>query len=416
MTRRGLPLLLVLAMVLVTALGVYLIQAVDEPHQPKPQPVPVPVEVATITPHNFTYRLEALGTVQSNREAAVGVKISGPVILIPPEVELGAAVKEGALLAEIDPTPFRIELSRQEALVARAHAEVRGTEVDMARQKTLIRLNREKLLLARSEHERMITLLHKELIARQEVERAELTVRKTQEELERAESGLREAEVQHAVAQAELAKAQAELARARENLADTQVRAPFAGVISEKRVTLGEQVGPGAVLFRLSDLASVKILIRIRAADIDFLRPGTRAEVTVSGLPEPFRGRVARIGPRADNETRTFPVEVMVENQGPKRLLPGMFARAHIPVHTYPKAILIPRTSVLSNNGTPTVYIADVGNGVAHRRSVTIARTFGSRHLILRGLRAGELLVVTGQRLLRDGAAIRVVGTQQLEP
>ncbi len=416
MTRRNLSLFFILTMALMTAVGIYMIREVEEPRQPKPEPIPVPVEVVSINPINFTYRLEALGTVQAIREAAVGVKVSGPVTLIPPRVELGVAVKQGELLAEIDPTPFRIKLSRHEALVARAQAEVRGREVEIARQKALIPLGRMKLRLARAEHRRTADLLERGLIARQEEERAEMGVRTIQEELERTESGLREAEVRHAVAKAELARARAEREQAQEDLADTQVRAPFAGVISEKQITLGEQVAPGTLLFHLADLTVVKLLVRIPVGDIDFMRPGIKTDVSVSGLPGIFQGRVEHIGPRADTETRTFPVEVLIENQGSKRLLPGMFARAIIPVRIYPKAILIPRTSVLSRNGAPIVFIADIKRSTAHHRPVTIARTFGSRHLIHEGLQDGDLLIITGQRLLQDGAVIRVTGELELKP
>lgn len=238
MTKRRISLLLILAMTLITGVGIYLILSKEEVDQPKPEPVPVPVEVASITPRDFTHRLEALGTVQAIREAAVSVKVSGPVTRIPPEIELGVTVKQGAMLAEIDPARFRIELNHQEALVARARAELQRRKVDIERQRKLIPLNREELRLARAEHNRLINLLEKELIAKQEVERAELAVRQSEVELERAESGLREAEAQHKVAEAELASAQAERARAQEELADTQVRAPFAGVISEKKITL----------------------------------------------------------------------------------------------------------------------------------------------------------------------------------
>ncbi len=416
MTRRNLSLFFILTMVLMTAVGIYMIRSVEEPRQPKPEPIPVPVEVAKITTRSFTHHIEALGTIQAIREAAVGVKVSGPVTLIPPEIELGVAVQQGELLAEIDPTPFRIKLSRYEALVARAQAEVRGREVEIARQEALIPLGRMKLRLARAEHRRAADLLERGLIARQEEERAEMSVRGIQEELERTESGLREAEVRHAVAKAELARARAEREQAQEDLADTQVRAPFAGVISEKQITLGEQVAPGTLLFRLADLTVVKLLIRISVDDIDFLRPGIKTDVSVSGFPGIFHGRVEHIGPRADTETRTFPVEVLIENQGSKKLLPGMFARAIIPVRIYPKAILIPRTSVLSRNGAPIVFIADLKRSTAYHRPVTIARTFGSRHLIHEGLQDGDLLIITGQRLLQDSAVIRVQGKLELKP
>ncbi|MFQ5803306.1 MAG: efflux RND transporter periplasmic adaptor subunit [Candidatus Methylomirabilales bacterium] len=416
MTRRRLSILLILAMVLVTAVGVFLIRAVQEPQNSKPARVPVPVEVARITPQDFTHRLEALGTVQAIREAAVSVKVSGPVTAIPPEIELGAAVKQGTLLATIDPTPFRIDVSQRKALVARARAQVRTRQAEIARQKALIRINRDKLRLAQAEFDRLKSLFDQGGIAWVEVKAVELALRRTQEEAERAKSGLREAEAEHAVAEAELASAQAELSRAQDALADTQVEAPFAGIISEKPVTLGEQVAPGTVLFRLADISTVKVLIRIPADDVGFLHPGAKAEVTLTGFTEPFQGRVEHIGPRADPETRTFPVEVLVGNPGPRRLLPGMFAHATIPVRSYPQAILIPRASVVTEDGSPAVFVAGAKQEIAQRRPVTIARTFGSRHLITRGLETGDLLVVTGHRLLRDGAAIRVVETRELTP
>ncbi len=321
MTSRKRSFLIILTMTLITAAGVYLIQSVEEPIPTEPEPVPVAVDVATITPRPFTHRLEALGTVEPIREAEVSAQVSGPITLIPDEIELGASVEKGGVLAEIDPTPFALEVRYRNALVARAKAGVRSKDVEIARQKSLISLNKDKLRLASAEHDRLKNLLERDLISRQEVERAELALRRIEEEVARTDSGLREAEVEHDVAEAELASAEAELARAQDSLADTKVRAPFAGVISEKTATLGEQVSPGKVLFRLAELSVVKLVLRIPPDDIEFIRPGTIADVTVSVSPHSFQGRVAYIGPRADNETRSFPVEVLVENRGAMRLL-----------------------------------------------------------------------------------------------
>lgn len=416
MTRRSQSLLLILAMAFVTALAVYLIRAVKEPAPPESEPVPVPVEVATIKPTLFIYHLEALGTVEAVREAEVSAQISGPVARIPESIELGASVKQGDLLAEIEATPFKIEVNYREAHLARAKAGVWAREVEIARQKSLIPINREKLRLARAEQRRLEDLLERELIARQEVEKTELALRRIEEEMERTKSGLQEAEVQLIAAQAEVASTEAELARALDSLANTQVRAPFGGVISEKEVTLGEQVSPAKVLFRLAVLSVVKLLIRVPPDDIDFIRAGMPAEVTVHASIKPFQGKVAYIGPRADEETRSFPVEILIENMGPSQLLLGMFARASIPVRSYPNAILVPRSSVLTISGKTVVFIADTQSGTAYRRSVTIGRIFGSRYLISKGLVPGDLLVVNGQHLLRDKAIIRIVGTRDLNP
>ncbi|HEX9879100.1 MAG TPA: efflux RND transporter periplasmic adaptor subunit, partial [Candidatus Binatia bacterium] len=381
MTRRALSLFIIPVMLVVTAVVVYFIQAVEEPAPAESEPVPVPVEVTVVEPRPFTHYLEALGSVEPVRDAEVGPQVSGPVRLIPKEVELGASVEQGALLAEIDPAPFEIEVNHSAALVARAQAGVRAREVEVGRQRDLIPINQEKLRLTRAEQRRLQELLEKDLIAKQDVERAELAMRRVEEEAKRTESGLREAEVQLAVAQADLAAAEADLARAKKSLADTRVRAPFAGIISEKKVTLGEQVNPGTVLFRLAEIDQVKLLVRIPPEDIAFLRTGMEADVTISVAPTALPGRVAHIGPRADPETRSFPVEVLVTNRADAQLLPGMFARARIPVRTYPEAILIPRSSVLSLSGKTIAFVANSDSGAAELKRVTVGRTFGSRHL-----------------------------------
>jgi RND family efflux transporter MFP subunit len=319
-------------------------------------------------------------------------------------------------LAQIDPAPFAIEVRQKEALLARAEARVQSVDVDERRQQELIAINREKLRLARAEWDRLADLLRRDLIARQDLERMELAVRRIEEELARSESGLREAQAQRAVVRADQAAAAADLDRARKALGDTEVRAPFAGVIAEKLVALGEQVAPGRVLFRLADVGVVKVLVRVAADDVELLHPGVVATIRVRGFPEPFPGQVAHIGPQADTETRTYPVEILVTNRGTPGLRPGMFARASITVATYPAAILVPRASVVGEPAEPAVFVAEPDRGLAHRRPVTIARTLGSRHLIARGLAAGDLLIVAGQHLLRDGSRIRVVETRSLEP
>jgi multidrug efflux pump subunit AcrA (membrane-fusion protein) len=338
------------------------------------------------------------------------------VARIPSEIALGAAVEPGVLLAEIDPTSFRIEVRQQEALMAGAEAQVQAKQVDIRRQVRLIGINRDKLRLARAEYDRQTALRQRGLIAEQDVEHTELAVRRLQEELERVQSGLLEAQMQHAVAVADAKAAEAALARARQALADTRVRAPFAGLISEKRTTLGEHVAPGTVLYSLADLTRVKIVIRVPAAEVRFLRPDTYSDISVRAFPEPFQGRVAYLGPQADAETRTFPAGILVDNPGPPHLLPGMFARVSVPVRTYPKAILVPRASVVQADGMSVVFVVDPEGGKVHRRVVTIAHTFGSRQLITQGFRPGDLLVVRGQRQLHDGTTVQVAETREAQP
>ena len=412
--RIVVSILLILLVSAVTAVGVYVISDVEEKPRVEPATVPVPVEVAAVAAADFVYRIEALGTISPVREGPVSAEISGRIVGIPSNIHLGSVVRAGELLARVDSRDFEIAVRKAAAQVASAEARVRKASVDIERQRMLVQLNREQLRLARAEHERLTTLLRKELVSSQTAERQELAWRRIEEELESAKSGERETEALHAIAEADLALANVQLEQAQEILSDTEIHAPFAGVIARKNVTLGERVAPGQVLFQLADVETVKLDVRIPAADIHRLDSRIVASVRVRGLEEEFTGRVANIGPRADQQTRSFPVEIYLSNSLGRKVLPGMFARAVIPVRNYPGAILIPRESVVFQNGEPTVFVADRDLGQATRRAVRIARRFGPRYMIEAGLEPGDLLITAGQRLLLDGARIRVVTRRDL--
>ena len=220
----------------------------------------------------------------------MSAKVSGPVSRVPKGIELGTRLQRNDLLAEIDPAPFRIEVAYRLALLARAKAERSRAEAVAKRQKALIGINQEKLRLARAEWSRLKGLFESKLTPEQEMERSELLVRRTQEDLQRAERALEEAEGQSAISVSNISAAEAELSRARQALSDTRLRAPFKGVISEKSVTVGEVVSPGTVLFRVVDHEVVRVQIRAPAADIRQVRSGLPASIRVEGFEKPFPG------------------------------------------------------------------------------------------------------------------------------
>ena len=411
--RVAVSVLLILLLSAVTAVGVYVIQDVEEKQPVRPEAVPVPVEVAEVAAADFVHRIEALGSIAAVREGAVSAEVAGRIVEIPADVDLGSEVAAGDLLAKVDHRDYEIAVRKAAAQVSGAKARVRKAAVDIERQRKLVRLNAEQFRLARAEHERLVKLREKGLVSSQDVERQELSWRRIEEELESARSGQRQTEALYAIAQADLDLAGVQLEQARETLRDTEVRAPYAGIIARKSVTLGERVAPGQVLFHLADVETVKLDVRIPASEIQQLDPRAAATVRVTGIEREFTGNVANIGPRADPGTRSFPVEIFLSNQE-RRLLPGMFARAMIPVRGYPAAILIPRESVLFEGGEATVFVADPDSGRAARRPVRVAGRFGARYMIAEGLEPGDLLVTAGQRLLLDGARIRVVTRRDL--
>ncbi|MCY4439237.1 MAG: hypothetical protein OXE53_03380, partial [Deltaproteobacteria bacterium] len=169
--RIAVSILLILLVSAVTAVGVYVISDVEQQPRVQPAAAPVPVEVATVVATDFVHRIEALGTISAVREGPVSAELSGRIVEIAPDIDLGSVVEAGALLARVEPRDFEIAVRKAAAQVASAKARVSKAAVDIERQRKLVQLNREQLRLARAEHERLTTLLKKELVSSQQAER-----------------------------------------------------------------------------------------------------------------------------------------------------------------------------------------------------------------------------------------------------
>ena len=232
--RIVISILLVLLVSAVTVVGTYVISDVEEKPSVAPVAVPVPVEVGVVRAVDFVDRIETLGTIAAVQERPISTEISGRIVEIPSDIDLGSVVQAGELLAKVGARHFEIAVRKAVAQVARAKARVRKAVVDIEKQRKLVRLNREQFQLVRAEYQRLKKLLNKGLVSKQEAERQELAWRRIEEELESAKGGSRETEALQAIAKADLALAEAQSEQAQETLRDTEIRAPFAGVIARK--------------------------------------------------------------------------------------------------------------------------------------------------------------------------------------
>ena len=137
----------------------------------------------------------------------------------------------------------------------------------------------------------------------------------------------------------------------------------------------------------------VKIFAYISEVDISKISINDTAQINIDSLPgEAFSGRVDTIGLKADESTRTFPVEIIINNDQ-QRLLPGMIAQFSIASAKPKKAILIPQDAIRMANGVKTVYI--MNNGKLSQRRVNTGAVIGSNVIIEAGLSEGEALVVS---------------------
>lgn len=183
------------------------------------------------------------------------------------------------------------------------------------------------------------------------------------------------------------------------------LRAPMAGVIAELGVREGMTVPAGATLFRLVDLATVWVNADIPEAQAASLRPGAAVEARVPSYPdEVFKGRVGAILPELNATTRTVRARIELANPG-ARLKPGMFATLFLSAGQAQESVLVPSEAVIRTGERDVVVVADGKRFVPVE--VRVGRELGGRSEILKGLKAGERVVASGQFLIDSEASLK---------
>ena len=199
----------------------------------------------------------------------------------------------------------------------------------------------------------------------------------------------------------------AELERTREPRKTLRVVAPQDGFVTEKLVVEGQMVDAGMKLYRLADLGLVWVQAQVYEQDLDYVKLGQEATVTLSYLPDrEFRGRVTYLYPNVDEKTRTARVRMEFHNPG-YFLKPGMFATVQVLSELAPSVLLVPDMAVLRSGEKYTVFLALEG-GKFEPRTVTLGpQAENDTYQVLSGLSEGDRIVTSGQFLLDSESQLR---------
>ncbi|MCZ6766618.1 MAG: efflux RND transporter periplasmic adaptor subunit [bacterium] len=312
----------------------------------KKEPDPVPVEVSLVKPRAISSFYHTTATLEPEKKVTIVAKVAGEVTRL--NVEEGDFVKKGQSLCQIEDAEYRIAL--EEA-----------------------RINRDQM---KREFDRTKSLVEQNLISDKDNADAQF--------------------------QAELAetKYQAALIKYRY----TKVPAPFDGVITKRRVDLGQHTNLGAELFELIDPSPLLIRMYLPEKEIRDIHVGQ--EVTIepdnrSGVT--LKGRVIRIAPEVDDRTGT--VKVTAETRG--QAMPGSFARIKIVTDTHEGSLAIPRRGLISDAGDLYVYLAEADSV----RKLLVSVGYQDEYFaeVLSGLELGDSVVVVGTGGLRTGTKVKVV-------
>lgn len=195
-----------------------------------------------------------------------------------------------------------------------------------------------------------------------------------------------------------------ELRRTRQIPIAVDIRSPTDGVVLARRVSVGQKFAAGEEWFRIADLDTVWVLADVIDGDAPLARPGAAVRVTLPGRSETFAGVVSDVPPVVDPVSRTLKVRLEVENPGTV-LRPGMYVDVALPV-TRPSAVTIPADALVDSGLRQTVFV-ETGGGVFEPREVSIGWRSRDRVEVVRGLAAGERVVISGAFLVDSESQLR---------
>jgi membrane fusion protein (multidrug efflux system) len=198
-------------------------------------------------------------------------------------------------------------------------------------------------------------------------------------------------------------------------LKDARIYAPFTGMVGARQVSPGQVITRDTTLTWLVDLDIVKVQVKVPEKYLRQLQIGRPLEFSVAAFPdEKFRGEVYFISPKIDEKTRTALAKARIPNpQG--KLRGGMFASLNLTLQLRDSAIVIPEPALMSNGDNYTVFIVD-GNGTAQIRTIEVGERLAGKAEILKGLNAGEKVVVEGVQKLVPGASVELAPKEAAAP
>jgi RND family efflux transporter MFP subunit len=371
----------------------------EETAQPaaKPEESALPVKVVPVKRGDLVMRLESPGEAFTEKKIALKTEVTGTIKSL--NVKEGKHVRAGEVLVEIDDQEYRLKWERSEALRLKYLSDLLLDKQFAPPSKEIDAGAVERIKKAEQDFSKAGSLFGQGLISREEFEKAKRSYESLliesgvkQEEVMAAAKGLTQAEIDAKIAQMELER--------------TKIRAPFAGIISDIKVSPQENISAGRELFTLVDISQIKVQARVLETEIGKMKVGYEATLRFSAYPgKTFKGHVEAVSPIINPEDRTCAVHIAVENPQ-EEIKPGMHAEVEIAADIYKDRLLVPQEAVLVRGGRKLVFAVE--EGLAKWRYIEVGLENKDYAEVLDGVKEGEMVIVEGHFTLAHDARVQV--------
>jgi RND family efflux transporter MFP subunit len=370
----------------------------DKPVAASPA-TPRPVKVIAAVEQRVARTVVATGTLAAEDQVVIGTKVPGRLAEI--SIDMGTRVRRGQVVARLDASDYRLRVDQAEAALHQARARL-GLPLGGAderidpEQTSIVRQARAVLEEAQLTRDRSAKLMEQNLIARAQLDTAEAN-------LKVAEGRYHDALEEVRNRQALLAQRRSELDLARQQLADTTMTSPIDGAVAMKQASVGEYLAAGAPVATVVQIHPLRLRVNVPEREAVDVRTGQTVRLTVEGDPTVYQGRVVRLSPIVQEQSRTLSVEAEVPNERAV-MKPGAFARAEVVTEASQPVIRVPTAALVTFAGIEKLLVVRQDKIVEVR--VQTGRRANDSVEIVSGLKPGEQVVLQPGNLAPGQAVV----------
>jgi RND family efflux transporter MFP subunit len=339
------------------------------------------------------------GVAQSSKETKLSFKVSGKISSL--SIKIGDRVKQGQILATLDPIDYNIQLEQAKAQQKSAVSQEKSSA-------TQIKSAEANLIATRSTYERIQKLYEANSVSLSEYEQSKAGYDAAQAQYDAAV-------LQHEAAQTQVVTSDMQVKSANNQVNYTKLYAPFNGVITNIGIEANEIVGSGSVIAVLSTVARPEVTVGIPEAFISKIKNGDDASITFSAIPnQNFKGVVSEVAFSPVNGS-TYPLTLRIDNPSPI-IRPGMAADVSFVFEEKDikttHHLIVPAKAIGESGGNTYVFIlkpSDNESYIAQKKIVTTGKLVKQGFIIKDGLKEGDFVATAGLKSLMDGMTVKLL-------
>jgi membrane fusion protein (multidrug efflux system) len=375
------------------------------------------VLVADVQQKDVPLYREWIGTLDGFVNAEIKAQVSG--YLVKQEYAEGSFVRQGDLLFQIDPRPFQADLDQAEGRLAQSLGQLEQARAQLTQAEAQVAVAEANQHRVQLDEDRYIPLMQQNAITQQDLDNATQNNMAAKAQLQAAKAQVETDKAQITAATAAVQSAKAAVETSRINLGFTRLTAPIDGIPGIAQLQVGALVSPASgAITTVSTLDPIKVYFTISEQEYlerkreyptpeKFLEARKRLQlelILADGTTYTYKGKVDFADRQVDVRTGAIRIAGLFPN--PNNVLrPGQYGRVRTALRVQEGALLVPQEAVFDLQGTRQLAVVSGDNKVSIRQ-VGLGETFGRDWIVLKGINAGERVIVDGVQKVRAGMQV----------